>query len=171
MNSVIVLLIAAYVFLLALVVLVLTHGRLHWLFKLLLVIVAAGFYLLSYQGWKQSQGWPSTNDLPAKFLLHASVIEEPDVEAGMEGRIFVWLSGLQDNFPAGEPRAYELPYDKQIHASLEQALRNQRQGNLQIGVTENQRNNPNSPLELQLSGEDIPMLKFNNLPDPALPEK
>ena len=71
MNEILMLLVVAYIFLLALLVLVLLYARLPWWLKLLLVIAAMGLYWLSYQGWKQVQGWPSAVELPDKFLLHA----------------------------------------------------------------------------------------------------
>lgn len=172
MTEMLTLLVLAYIFLLAMLVLVVTHGRLHWLLKLGLVALAGGFYLVSYQGWKQVQGWPSRVSLPDKFLLHASVIEEPDQEAGTSGQIFVWASNLEGNKPAGEPRAYELPYDREVHSALEDALRNQRNGNVQIGTKEgNKAARDGAPANVRQLGAVHDKLKFSNLPDPALPEK
>lgn len=172
MNEMLMLLALAYIFLLALLVLVLVYGRLPWRFKLLLVFAASGLYWVSYQGWKQVQGWPSQTELPAKFLLHASVIEEPDQEQGTTGRIFIWASNLQGNKPAGEPRAYTLAYDRELHASLQGALRNQRNGNVQIGVKERNKTLAGSaPVNVRQLGQVHEKLKFTELPDPALPEK
>ena len=172
MNEILMLLVVAYILLLALLVLVLLYARLPWWLKLLLVIAAMGLYWLSYQGWKQVQGWPSAVELPDKFLLHASVIEEPDQEQGTTGRIFIWASNLQGNKPAGEPRAYLIPYDRELHSSLQDALRNQRNGNVQIGVKERNKNVQNAaPVNLRQLGQVHEKLKFTELPDPALPEK
>jgi hypothetical protein len=71
-------LLLAYVVFTALLSLALIHGLLHWLIKLGVLVVAAGFYWVSYQGWQQSLGWPSSTALPDKFLLHFAVIEEPE---------------------------------------------------------------------------------------------
>jgi hypothetical protein len=173
MTEMLTLLVLAYIFLLAMLVLVITHGRLHWLFKLVLVVLAGGFYLISYQGWKQAQGWPTQVALPDKFLLHASVIEEPDQDKGTQGRIFVWASNLQGSKPAGEPRAYEIPYDREVHSALEDALRNQRNGNVQIGTKQGNKHaaEGSAPVTVRQLGEVHDKLKFSNLPDPALPEK
>ncbi|MBU0654082.1 MAG: hypothetical protein KJ914_03005 [Gammaproteobacteria bacterium] len=172
MTEMLTLLVLAYIFLLAMLVLVITHGRLHWLFKLGLVALAGGFYLISYQGWKQVQGWPSRVELPDKFLLHASVIEEPDQEKGTQGRIFVWASNLQGSKPADEPRAYEIAYEREVHSALEDALRNQRNGNVQIGTKGgNKAARDGAPVSVRQLGEVQDKLKFSNLPDPALPEK
>lgn len=172
MNEMLMLLAVAYIFLLALLVLVLLYGRIPWLLKLGLVLIASGLYWVSYQGWKQVQGWPSADELPTKFLLHASVIEEPNQEQGTLGRIFIWASSLQGNKPAGEPRAYTVAYDRELHASLQDALRNQRNGNVQIGVKERNKNVQDSvPVNVRQLGQLHEKLKFTELPDPALPEK
>jgi Ca2+/Na+ antiporter len=172
MNEMLMLLVVAYIFLLALLMLVLLYGRISWLVKLFLVLITSGLYWVSYQGWKQVQGWPSDNELPAKFLLHASVIEEPDQEHGTGGKIYIWASNLQGNKPAGEPRAYTVAYDREVHSSLQDALRNQRNGNVQIGVKERNKNIENAaPVNVRQLGQVHEKLKFIELPDPALPEK
>ena len=172
MNEILMLLALAYIFLLALLMLVLTHGRLPWFAKGLLLFLAAGLYWLSYQGWKEVQGWPTLSTLPDRFLLHASVIEEPDPEKGATGRIFIWASSLQGNFPASEPRAYEIPYGREVHSSLEDALRNQREGNVQIGeVVAEAATTGKAPVSIRQLGEASLQLKFHKLADPALPEK
>ncbi len=174
MNEMLTLLVVAYIFLLAMLVLVVTHGRLHWLIKLGLVVFAAGFYWVSYQGWKQSQGWPAQAALPDKFLLHASVIEEPNQEKGTAGRVFIWASNLKGSKPDGEPRAYEIPYDREVHTALEDALRNQRNGNVQIGTKEGNKHaaEGSAPVIVRQLGDVVhDKFKFTGLPDPALPEK
>ena len=172
MTEMLALLVVAYVFLLAMVVLVLTHGRLHWLVKLGLVVIATGFYWVSYQGWQQVQGWPAQTALPDKFLLHASVIEEPNQEQGTRGRIFIWASNLKGSKPEGEPRAYQLEYGREVHSALQDALRNQRNGNVQIGTNErNRTTNAGAQTNAKQVSDLKDDLKFNNLPDPALPEK
>lgn len=171
MTEIQTILIIAYVLLAALLVLVLLYGRLHYVLKLLLVILVAGLYLFSYNGWKQVQGWPSQTPLPENFLLHASVIDEPDQEKGTKGKIFIWASTLKGSFPATEPRAYEVPYNQDVHSSLEDALRNMRNGNIQLGAKKR------SGSELKKSqyrdgvGDESYELEFKALPDPALPEK
>ena len=53
MNEMLMLLVVAYIFLAALLVLVLLYGRIPWLLKLLLVLITTGLYWVSYQGWKE----------------------------------------------------------------------------------------------------------------------
>lgn len=162
----------AYVALLALLALALVYSRLPVIAKFALVILTALLYHSSYQGWKQAQGWPSPTPLPEKFLLHASVIEEPDTEQGTPGQIFIWASNLKGSLPSGEPRAYITPYGEEAHSALEDALRNQRNGNIQIGSSKRSSNEPGDvPKDMSRMGEENAKLDFSNLPDPTLPEK
>ena len=171
MTEIQTILIIAYVLLAALLVLVLLYGRLHYIFKLLLVIIVAALYLVSYQGWKQVKGWPSRTVLPDSFLLHASVIDEPDQQRGTKGQIFIWASTLRGSFPATEPRAYEIPYDQEIHSSLEDALRDMRNGNVQLGAKKISGGEIKKSQYRDGVGDESYQLEFKVLPDPALPEK
>lgn len=169
MNESILLLVAVNVVVLALLVLVLVFSRLHWVLRLLLVLVVSGSYWVAYQGWDRAQGWPSTNQVPEKFLLHGAVIEEPDKEKGIDGTIFLWVTDLSTFVPADQPRAYIMPYTKALHGNAQEALRQMRNGQLQLGTVElktgaKQKSDGNA-------GETPLLIEFSNLPKQALPEK
>ena len=164
-------LIIAYVLLSALLILTLVYGRLHFVLKLVLVGITAALYLYSYQGWKQVQGWATQTAVPESFLLHASVIEEPDLEEGNKGKIFIWASELEGSFPVSEPRAYVVPYGQELHSSLEEALRNMRNGNVQIGMSSNAEKGSRDDEYQGRIGNDLKEITFTTLPDPSLPEK
>ncbi|WP_420600523.1 hypothetical protein [Neptuniibacter sp.] len=171
MSEVLLSLSFAYVFLAALLLLTLIFSRLAWVFKVALVIVALGFYWLSYQGWKESQGWPTAADIPDRFLLHYAVIEEPDEELGVKGGIFIWLSDLKNLEIAEEPRAYRLEYTQQTHGKVSEAIREIQNGGLQLGITNPQSDLPAIESKKKRSGEKYIGLEFVKLPDPSLPEK
>ncbi|MCB1773384.1 MAG: hypothetical protein KDI88_07185 [Gammaproteobacteria bacterium] len=166
------LLVLAYVALTALLITLLLSTRISLLIKVVMALAAFGLYSMSYIGWQSVQGWPTASrPVPARFLLHASVIEEPDPATGDEGVVYVWLSDLVDGRPADQPRAYALPYDKALHADLEEALRNMRNGNVQLGRVSKVTNRPDRPTDLKRLGENRDRITFYDLPDPALPEK
>lgn len=171
MNETLLQLSLAYVFLTALLLLCLIFSRIHWWLKAGLIVLAVIFYGFSYQGWKESQGWPTAVDLPEKFLLHFSVIEEPDKEAGTEGAIFIWLTDLKGQQLADSPRAYRLPYHQDTHNKLNEALRETRSGNLQLGFMETEDDPQINDLQANRTGQKYDGLEFRKLPDPALPEK
>lgn len=171
MTEIQIILIIAYVLLSALLLLVLVYGRLHFVLKLVLVCLTTALYFFSYQGWKQVQGWATQTAVPEHFLLHASVIEEPDLEEGNKGKIFIWASKLEGSFPVSEPRAYVVPYGQELHSSLEEALRNMRNGNVQIGMSASAEEGTRDEEYSGRIGNDLDEIIFMTLPDPSLPEK
>lgn len=172
MTEGILLLVLAYVALAALLLTSLIGTRLPLPIKATLSMGAIGLYIASYLGWQSVQGWPApVAPLPDRFLLHASVIEEPDQSAGTDGMIYIWLSDLVDGRPAAQPRAYRLAYDKPLHAGLEEALRKMRNGNIQLGRVNRFTDRPDRPTDLKRLGQHRNEIKFYDLPDPALPEK
>lgn len=171
MNEVLVALSFAYAFLAALLLLALANGSLPKWLKLVLVGVSIGFYWLSYQGWSESQGWPSNKPFPKRFLLHYAVVEEPDTQLGHKGRIFVWASDLDGNVPADTPRAYIIGYDQKLHVKIAAALRKLKNGNLQIGEVGGELFDPQATRDPNRIADKKIDLEFTDLPEPQLPEK
>ena len=101
----------------------------------------------------------------------ASSITEPDEEEGTAGRIHIWATSFVDNAPADEPRAYELPYDLDLHAALEAALKEQRRGNIQLGKKIEAETTDDIAKDLSKYGEVREQIEFFDLPDPEVPEK
>ena len=85
--------------------------------------------------------------------------------------IHIWVNAFEDNKPIREPRAYELPYDLELHASLNEALAEQRQGKVQLGRRLEESGDENLPRDSSRFGVKRQMLEFHELPDPELPEK
>nr|CAA6824754.1 MAG: Unknown protein [uncultured Thiotrichaceae bacterium] len=169
MNESILLLLGVNVLVLALLMLVLLFSRLHWVLRLLLVLIVSGSYWVAYQGWDRAQGWPSSNAMPEKFLLHGAVIEEPDPEKGVSGTIFIWATDLSTHQPAEQPRAFVMPYSKKLHGATQEALRHMRNGELQLGTVL-----PDIAAKQigdGFAGEVPTLIEFSNLPKQALPEK
>jgi len=169
MSESILLIVASNVVVLALLMLVLLFSQLHWILRLLLVLLVAGTYWVAYMGWDRSQGWPSSNRLPASFMLHGAVIEEPDQVKEIDGKIFLWISDLSTHQPAEQPRAYILPYSEKLHGAAQEALRQMRNGEMQLGTisvvpgTQEQKGS--------YTGEIPFFIEFSNLPKQSLPEK
>jgi hypothetical protein len=165
------LLVLAYVALTALIALSLIRADFHWSLKLLLVMAACILYFVSYQGWREVQGWPVSSNLPTKFQLHAAVIEEPDKASGSPGKLFVWVTNLEGGKPATSPRAYHLSYQKELHNNLQEALRNLRNGVVQLGRVSDSDGVTGLPRDYKRMGEQRESIEIYSLPDPALPEK
>lgn len=173
MNQVLFSLIIAYVALISILTFSLIYSRWHWLLKLGLICVVPVFCFMSYESWKQAQGWPTDTDVPERFLVNGAIVEEPDPEKGNEGNIFLWLIDLDNHELAAEPRAYRLDYTQKLHTEVQTALRKIRDGQLQIGEFKKPATDFSAVKKKssRLGLVKDKQLKFFNLPDPALPEK
>jgi hypothetical protein len=173
MNQAILGLSITYVALAALVLAIFLRTRIPAWIKLFCVILVSGFYYMTYHNLQGLLGWPTQQDLPESFMLLSSSITEPDDTTGDPGRIHIWLNAFtEDNTPALEPRAYYLPYDLELHSSLEAALKKQRRGNVQLGRSKKvAAKEDETPSDLTRYGQKRYVVDFFDLPDPELPEK
>ncbi|MEW8030402.1 MAG: hypothetical protein AB2792_01340 [Candidatus Thiodiazotropha sp.] len=171
MSESVLLLLFAYVVLAALVAAALIASSFPTLIRLFMVVVTTALYFITYQGWHSVQGWPAMIEVPERFLLHASVVDEPDKTTGSPGTITIWATDLSSGEPADDPRAYRLEYSKELHTDLEEALRNMRNGIIQLGRRAAVTRKPGQPLDFTRMGERREKIEIYSLPDPALPEK
>lgn len=171
MTTGLLLLVLAYLGLAGITVLMFLYSRAPMLLKLLVLVLLPVFYIQSWHGWKEAQGWPSHSEIPDKFLLNGVVIEEPDETTANPGRILVWLTDLSENVPDDLPRSYQTSYDRELHSSLEDAMRNMRNGHIQLGTRVSDDGSKTPPKDFSRLGEQRYKLEFDNIPDPALPEK
>lgn len=171
MNEAVIGLSVTYVALAALLLLICIFTKIPSWIKLSSIILITSFYYLTFNSYLNLLGWPANQKLPKDFLLLASYITEPDNSLGESGVIFIWVSTFEDNLPAKEPRAYQLPYDLELHASLDEALRQQRRGKVQLGRTVEYIKNTDLPKNMSRFGQKRQKIEFYALPEPELPEK
>ncbi len=122
----------AYAFLLFLLLLAVFKSELGAASKFTLVALCAGFYLWHYQALQDYLGWPAGNALPRKFEMVSSLIVEPDLKGDDPGAIYIWVRDLDSE--GGVPRAYRLPYQKQLHGKVAETERKQRNGQRHVGT-------------------------------------
>jgi len=137
-----------------------------WL-KALLVVGVSGFYFLADDLSHRMWGWPAADPLPERWVLLAAVIEEPS--ANTPGALFIWANALDNGRPAAEPRAYRLPYAKDLHALLDEGMKKVRQGVSQMGTAEPKAGRKG--LSWLRPGRDEQVVRIRDLPAPQLPEK
>lgn len=137
-----------------------------WL-RTLLVVGVTGFYFYADDQVHGMWGWPSADALPERFVLLAAVIEEPSSKT--KGALYVWVNELKDGKPSAQPRAYQLPYAKDLHALLNEGMKKVRQGISQMGTAE-PKTGPKGFSWLR-PGSDEQNVKIRDLPVPQLPEK
>ena len=157
----------AFVALVFLVALALMNSRWPRGLKALLVLATTALYFVGAQVLNDVWGWPSTGPLPPRFMLLATVIEEPSAKS--EGALHVWVNAIHNGKPAAQPRAYRLPYRKDLHSLLNEAMKKQRQGVAQMGTTD-PKSGPQGFSWLR-PGSDEQDVKIRDLPVPQLPEK
>jgi hypothetical protein len=135
--------------------------------KAALVLATVGLYFYAEHGLDDVWGSPSRAALPERFVLLAAVIEEPSKTK--PGALFVWVNALENGKPLAEPRAYRLPYTKDLHSLLNEGMKKVRQGVSQMGTAEPKRG-PKGFSWLR-PGSDEQEVKIRDLPVPQLPEK
>lgn len=136
-------------------------------FKGLLVVGVTVFYFYGEGLVHQMWGWPSSDALPERFVLLAAVIEEPNVKTA--GALYVWVNAIENGKPVAQPRAYRLPYAKDVHALLNEGMKKIRQGVSQMGTSEPKVGK--AGLSWLRPGNDEQVVKIRDLPSPQLPEK
>ena len=163
-------LVLAYAVLAALLlVLCLRTDHAAWL-KTAVIVIVAVFYWLTYQAAQEVLGWPAERALPARFMLLASWVTEPDKKSGDAGGIDLWAVAIGEHGPGDRPRAYMLDYDKQLHRELEEARLRINQGVIQVGRAElgGSRHDVGQVSSFADVQQDI---SFEDLPSTELPEK
>lgn len=136
-------------------------------FKGILVVGVTVFYFYADSVVHQLSGWPSPDALPERFVLLAAVIEEPS--ARTDGALYVWVNAIDDGKPTAQPRAYRLPYSKDVHSMLNEGIKKVRQGVSQMGTSEPKVGKGGT--SWLRPGNDEQVVKIRDLPVPQLPEK
>lgn len=138
----------------------------HWM-KALLVTGVAVFYFFADEAVHQLSGWPTADALPERFALLAAVIEEPSSKNS--GALYVWVNAIENGKPSAQPRAYKLPYTKDLHSLLNEGMKKARQGVSQMGTATPKAGKRG--LAWLRPGSDEQEVKIRDMPSPQLPEK
>lgn len=109
-----------------LLALLLGSGR-RWPVKLAAVVIVPLYAIAVWHALATFTGWPTrVDEPPARVVYVASLVREPSASSG--GTIYLWATppssrrGPLDHRPEpGEPRAYRLPYTRQLHEALQGA--------------------------------------------------
>lgn len=82
-----------------------------WWVKAGVMVVTAGVFISAYSVISGLIGWPSPSQLPQRFSLLHTYVEEPDKQRDFAGNIYLWVQEIDDNqIPIAAPRAYVMPY-------------------------------------------------------------
>ncbi|MDR0808854.1 MAG: hypothetical protein LBE86_06985 [Gemmobacter sp.] len=123
MTYVILALTAAYALVATLLAYLALLTRTHWLFKLLATVATVAAIPLTFWGVGELRGLPSDGEIPSSFRMLWAEVIEPNAIQGEKGHVYLWLQTLDsDNFPVGQPRAYQLPYSDDLQIKVSDAM-------------------------------------------------
>ncbi len=82
-----------------------------WWVKAGAMLVTGAVFLAAYLIISGLLGWPSESQLPPRFSLIGTHVEEPDQQNGKPGHIYLWVQEIDEHqLPVAAPRAYAMPY-------------------------------------------------------------
>lgn len=114
---------AAYALVAALLAYLLLVSRLHWVFKALATAATVALIPLTFNGVGELRGLPTDGPIPFSFRMLWAQVIEPNPLQSEKGHVFLWLQTLDaDNFPLGQPRAYQLPYSDDLKIKVNDAM-------------------------------------------------
>ena len=138
-----------------------------WL-KGVLVLCVTGLYFFGNDAVHKVWGVPSTDPLPERFVMLAAAVDEP-VGKG-QGAIFLWVSVPREGLNKLEPRAFRVPYSKELHGQIDAGQRKGRDGISQMGTAQAKAGSGQGISWLR-PGNDEQEIKIRDMPSPQLPEK
>ena len=120
---------AAYALVAALLAYVLLLSRLHWFFKALATVATVALIPLTFNGVGELRGLPTDGPIPFSFRMLWAQVVEPAPLQSEKGHVFLWLQTLDaENYPVGQPRAYQLPYSDDLKIKVGDAMSKIAQG-------------------------------------------
>lgn len=120
---------AAYALVAALLAYLVLLSRLHWVFKALVTAATVALIPLTLNGVGELRGLPTDGPIPMSFNMLWAQVVEPAPLQGERGHVFLWLQTLDaDNYPVGQPRAYQLPYSDDLKIKVGEAMSKIAQG-------------------------------------------
>lgn len=94
----------------------------HWSVKTSAIVFTGLFWVITYFTIASFTGLPSATDLPSEFIFVWSIEKEPiKGPKGDSGVIYMWVLPNTNDEKNLIPRAYELPYSRELHKKLNAA--------------------------------------------------
>ena len=155
------------------------------------IAVTSVFFGISYASIAGLIGWPSEARVPEHFQLDWATVIEPDKLNGTPGTIYLWVEALDENdTPAGTPRAFRVPYSRDLADRIGHAKERIEQGVNQVATAREvdlpqgspdddqrlagaprRKDEPGSPGDPAAFIQHMPAIEFQDMPPPALPPK
>ena len=122
-------------------------GKGHWSIKVLAIPAVLYFNFVIWNSLGNIAGWAAETSLPKKFgMLWAFVHEPSNIDMNKKGYILIWATALDDDNEvietkpnswlapfsskknSDEPRVYRLPYTRDTHEKVQQAMQSLAKG-------------------------------------------
>jgi hypothetical protein len=98
-------------------------GSASWRRRVPYIVCAPPLALALWLGRPDPAGWPTTASFPKGAQLVWAQVDEPDPSVSDPGHVYLWL-----DIGGTAPRAYSLPYSRQLHRQVLSALKAVKQG-------------------------------------------
>jgi hypothetical protein len=139
---------AAYALVAALLAYLVVLSRLHWVFKAMATVATVALIPLTFYSVGELRGLPSDGPIPVSFRMLWAQVTEPNALQHEKGNVFLWLQTLDaDNFPSGQPRAYQLPYSDDLKIKVSDAMGKIAQGETIQGKIDSKKALPEATAE------------------------
>jgi hypothetical protein len=183
--------VASYVLIAVLLLSLNLASRWHWGIKAVAIAITAGFFGVFFVSVTELIGWPTEARVPDHFQLHWATIVEPDKLNGLPSSIYLWVEALdENNMLAGTPRAFRVPYSRELADRIGRAKERIEQGADQAGTARDiempegesdqdrrlagmppRQGEPGSTGDPAAFVQHMPSIEFEDMPPPALPPK
>ena len=131
MSGAILSLALAYVCLLFVLALFIFRSEVGVPLKVAVLLLSCGFYVWHFQALQSFVGWPAESRLPDRFQMISSYTVEPNEQRNQPGAIYLWVYDLDRDDRI--PRSFRIDYDRQVHQRVEDAVRQQGEGERLVG--------------------------------------
>lgn len=163
--------ISAYILVALLLLSLNLYSKWSWQVKAIGIIITSAFYVISYYSFPPLLGWPTSENLPSQFRLIAAHVEQPNKTTGKEGKVYLWLSEIENMSSTSEPRAYELQYSNELHEKIINVKAKLDKDIAQLGEFKEPDENTINQIDEQRRGVKSINIEFYDLPDPLFPDK
>ncbi len=164
-------LIISYLIIAALLISILVYSKLSLKIKSISGVITLIFFFTSYMSYAPLLGWATSDYPPMRFRLISAHIQQPDKLSGDEGKIYLWVTKLDDLTTVQVPRNHKLPYTNTLHEKIINANAKLDKGIAQLGEFNSGQNFNiigKSESDIELIADHI---QFYDLPDPLFPDK
>ena len=131
-----------------------------WTIKMFAIFATLMFSLNIERSLENLHGWPSSQDLPDKFMVHWVLVKEPNDSLNKDGGVYLWVNDISEaaqekrtwkffeDSDDSEPRVYLLPYSIERHEMAIKMKGRLLAGFPIIGMSEDEYDKENSPNRL-----------------------